>query len=82
MAALAEELTKLGQPTPDVRIAKWDETPKTKLGPFGAEPEWTEEEAAIVDTLTRFAENEMRPIGEILDRMSPEEVIAPGSPLC
>ncbi|MCZ6666730.1 MAG: acyl-CoA dehydrogenase [Gammaproteobacteria bacterium] len=81
MAALAEELTKLGQPAPDVRIAKWDETPKTKLGPFGAEPEWTEEEAAIVDTLTRFAENEMRPTGEILDKMSPEDVIAPGSPL-
>jgi acyl-CoA dehydrogenase len=81
MAAAVEELTKLGQPAPNVRIAKWAQAPKPKLGPFGAEPEWSEEEAAIVDTLMRFAENEMRPAGEALDKMSPEDVVAPGSPL-
>lgn len=81
MAVTAEELTKFGQPSADSRIAAWDATPTAKLGMLGAEPELSEEESAIVDVLHRFAENEMRPLGQRLDRMSPEEMIAPDSPL-
>ena len=81
MAMRADELVTLGQPRADTRIAGWDPTPTAKLGMLGAEPELTEEEAAIVEVLHRFAEKEMRPLGQRLDRMSPEEVIAPDSPL-
>lgn len=81
MAALAEDLTKLGQPAPGVRIAQWEEAPHPALGPLGAETGLTEEESAIEQTLRRFAEQEMRPTGEQLDRMAPMDVIAPGSPL-
>ncbi len=41
----------------------------------------TEEMLALRDTCRRFATEVMRPIGAKLDRMSPEEVIAKGSPL-
>jgi len=81
MAATAEKLTHWGAPAPDTRIARWDTTPSAKLGGLGAEPPLTEEEQAIVDVLHRFAENEMRPLGQQLDRMSPEAVIAAESPL-
>jgi len=81
MAAIAEDLTHQGAPAPDTRIARWDLTPTAKLGALGAEPTLTDEEQAIVDVLHRFAENEMRPLGQQLDRMSPEAVIAPDSPL-
>jgi alkylation response protein AidB-like acyl-CoA dehydrogenase len=41
----------------------------------------TEEEKLIQQMAHRFAEEVMRPIGEQLDKMTPEEVIAEGSPL-
>ena len=81
MAAVPQDISQYGRPAPDVRIAHWAATPHPKLGPLGAEGPLTEEESAIVDTLRRFAEHEMRPTGEILDRMTPEQVIAPNSPL-
>jgi len=80
MAAQLEDLKAFGRPTADVRIAQWAPTPHPQLGFLGAEPELSEEETAIVDTLRRFADNEMRPTGEALDRMTPEQVIAKGSP--
>jgi len=40
-----------------------------------------EEVSLFADTVHRFAAEIMRPIGAKLDRMSPEEVIAPNSPL-
>ncbi len=70
-----------GEPSKNVRIANWDPTPKPKLGPMGAECDFNEEESLIVENLRRFAENEMRPIGQELDRMDPEAVKAPNSPL-
>jgi len=51
------------------------------LGLRGLEARLTEEEQAIQDAAHRFAAEVMRPIGEKLDKMTPEEVIAEGSPL-
>jgi acyl-CoA dehydrogenase len=52
-----------------------------RLGLRGLESGLTEEEQAIQDAAHRFAEEVMRPIGRKLDVMTPEEVIADGSPL-
>jgi acyl-CoA dehydrogenase len=49
------------------------------LGPRGLESGLSVEEQAIQDAAHRFAEEVMRPIGQQLDRMTPEEVIADGS---
>lgn len=51
------------------------------LGISGLEGTMTEEEKLIQQMAHRFAEEVMRPIGEQLDKMTPEEVIAEGSPL-
>jgi acyl-CoA dehydrogenase len=51
------------------------------LGIRGLEANLSEEEQAIQEVAHRFAEEVMRPVGEKLDKMSPEEVIAEGSPL-
>jgi len=51
-----------------------------KLGPLGAEPEFSEDARMVQESVHRYAEQVMRPIGIKLDRMSPEEVIAPKSP--
>jgi acyl-CoA dehydrogenase len=51
-----------------------------KLGPLGAEPELSEMGQMVQQTVHRFAEEVMRPAGVKLDRMTPEEAIAPGSP--
>ena len=52
-----------------------------KLGYRGLEGNLSEEEQAIQDVAHRFAAEVMRPIGEQLDKMTPEEVIAADSPL-
>ena len=52
-----------------------------KLGLRGLEADLSEEESAIQDSAHRFAEEVMRPIAERLDKMTPEEVIAEGSPI-
>ncbi len=59
----------------------FDEIPLPTLGMTGLEAQLTEEEQAIQDVAHRFARDVMRPIGEQLDMMTPEEVIAPESPL-
>ncbi|MEH6567768.1 MAG: acyl-CoA dehydrogenase family protein [Halioglobus sp.] len=51
------------------------------LGIRGLEADLSEEEQAIQEVAHRFAVEVMRPIGEKLDRMTPQEVIAEGSPL-
>ena len=55
--------------------------PTPTLGLTGLEAELTEEELAIQDAAHRIAVEVMRPVGEKLDKMTPEEVIAPESPL-
>ena len=51
------------------------------LGLRGLEADLSEEEKAIQENVHRFARDVMRPIGKKLDGMSPEEVIAEGSPI-
>ena len=81
MSATAQQLPNAGEPSASSRIADWANAPSAKLGMLGAEPPLSEEESAAVDVLHRFAEQEMRPLGQILDRMTPEEVIAKDSPI-
>jgi acyl-CoA dehydrogenase len=52
-----------------------------KLGLSGLEESLSEEERAIQDVCHRFARDVMRPIGIELDKMTPEEAVAEGSPL-
>src|SRR4029453_1307292 len=54
---------------------------QVNLGPTGLESPLSEMEAMMQANVRRFAETVMRPIGERLDRMSPQRVIAPDSPL-
>lgn len=55
--------------------------PYVPLTPLGAEPDFSDMAAAVQATARRFAQDILRPVGRKLDRMSPEEVIAPESPL-
>jgi acyl-CoA dehydrogenase len=50
------------------------------VGLSGFETPLSEEEAAVQAGVHRFAKEVMRPLGAKLDKMSAEEVIAPGSP--
>lgn len=50
------------------------------VGLTGFEPPLSEVEAAVHDSLHRFAKDVVRPLGQQLDRMTAAEVIAPGSP--
>jgi len=61
-----------------MRIHKTIELPSAGL--TGFETPLVEEEAAIQASVHRLAKDVLRPIGRELDRMKPEEVIAPGSP--
>jgi alkylation response protein AidB-like acyl-CoA dehydrogenase len=55
--------------------------PNPRLGLAGLEPALSDEEHAVQDAAHQFAEQVMRPIGRRLDRMTPDEVVAAGSPL-
>ena len=50
------------------------------VGLTGFETPLTEMEATIQESVHKFSKNVLRPIGQELDKMTPEEVIAPGSP--
>ena len=52
-----------------------------QLEPTGLETGLSEEEQAIQEGVRRFAKEVIRPAGIELDRLSPEEMIAPGSKL-
>jgi alkylation response protein AidB-like acyl-CoA dehydrogenase len=52
----------------------------SRLGRLGAEPPLFEAAAMFEESLHRYAEEVMRPIGTALDRMTPEQVAAPDSP--
>ncbi len=51
-----------------------------KLGALGAEPELSEMAQLFQGSLHKFSADCLRPIGRKLDRMTPEEVAADGSP--
>jgi len=50
------------------------------VGLTGFEPPLTELEVSVQETVHRFARDVLRPVGRELDRMSPEDAIAPDSP--
>jgi acyl-CoA dehydrogenase len=58
-----------------------DQIELPQLGFRGLEADMSEEERAIQASAHRFAQEVTRPIAEELDKMTPEEVIAEGSPL-
>ncbi|NIB41667.1 acyl-CoA dehydrogenase [Pseudomaricurvus alkylphenolicus] len=58
-----------------------EQIPMPNLGLTGLAVNLSEEELAIQDVAHRFARDVMRPIGEQLDKMTPEQVAAPESPL-
>jgi len=61
-----------------IRLYKSSALPQ--VGLTGFETPLGEEENAIQQTVHRFARDVLRPVGRQLDRMAPEDVIAPGSP--
>ena len=61
-----------------IRLYKSTALPLAGLSGF--ETPLSEEEAAIQHTVHRFARDVLRPAGRQLDGMTPEDVIAPGSP--
>jgi acyl-CoA dehydrogenase len=61
-----------------IRLYKSTALPLAGLSGF--ETPLSEEETAIQHTVHRFAREVLRPIGRQLDGMTPEDVIAPGSP--
>lgn len=54
---------------------------RVALEPTGLEPALSETERMVQENARRFAETVMRPAGHRLDRMDPEQTIAPDSPL-
>lgn len=53
----------------------WPSSPRVKLGMTGAEPPLSETEQAFQDMAHAFARDVMRPVGQKLDRMTPEEIL-------
>ncbi|NML28554.1 acyl-CoA dehydrogenase family protein [Zoogloea dura] len=51
-----------------------------RLGPLGAEPPLFDTAAMFQESLHRYAEEIMRPVGTALDRMAPDAVVAADSP--
>ncbi|WP_042882994.1 acyl-CoA dehydrogenase family protein [Cupriavidus necator] len=66
--------------TPDAVAPGTPASPKPKLGPLGAQPALSETAAMVQQTVHRFAEDVLRPVGIQLDRMTPDAAIAPESP--
>lgn len=54
---------------------------RVALEPAGLEPALSEMERMVQENARRFAANVMRPAGEKMDRMDPEETIAADSPI-
>ena len=57
----------------------WDQNPSILLGELGAQPPLPDVATEFQRGLHLFAENVMRPIGQRLDRLGPDEVAAEGS---
>jgi acyl-CoA dehydrogenase len=73
--------TAIARPAVGSPIAGWAEDPQGGLQLTGAEPSLRREEQELQESGHRFAAEVMRPSGQQLDRMTPEEVIAENSPL-
>lgn len=55
------------------------ETIRAELPPTGLEAPLSEVESTLQSNVRKFAQTVLRPVGARLDRLAPEEVIAPGS---
>ena len=75
------QFASITRPAAGTLIAGWDEDPHGSLQMTGAEAPLAKEEQDLLDGVHRFAADVMRPIGQRLDRMTPEEVMAADSPL-
>src|SRR5271156_2816340 len=62
------------------QLADFARIPAKKLGPLGAQPDFSETSQMVQEAVHRYAVEVMRPTGIALDRMTPEEVIAADSP--
>ena len=61
-------------------LLSWPKSPQLRLDDIGAEAQLTEMERETRRSIHRFAEKVMRPVGIALDKLTPAEVIAEGSP--
>ena len=61
-------------------VYDWKEKPRVNLGATGCEPPLSELEEGFLDTIRRFSRDVVRPVGEKLDKMTPEQVMEEGSP--
>ena len=59
----------------------FEKIPSPNLGMTGLDAHLSDEERAVQDAAHRFAAEVMRPIGQELDHMTPDQVVAAGSPL-
>jgi acyl-CoA dehydrogenase len=75
------QFVNIARPADGSLIAGWDEDPRGVLQMTGAEAQLTEEEQDLLDKVHNFAAQVVRPVGQQLDRMTPEAVIAADSPL-
>lgn len=77
---MVQEKDKAGPGVSTAGPLGWPEQPRVKLGLTGAEPPLSDVERQFQDMAHAFARDVLRPVGQQLDKLSPEEVIAPGSP--
>lgn len=77
MATARQDLPQSERTAP---VYKWPAQPAAAIGEFGIEPPLDDVQREFQQTLRKFAVEVMRPIGQKLDRMSAEEIIAEGSP--
>jgi len=61
-------------------VYDWMEKPRVTLGSTGCELPLSELEEGFIDSIRRFSRDVVRPIGQKLDRMTPDQVIEEGSP--
>ncbi|MAA74807.1 MAG: acyl-CoA dehydrogenase [Salinisphaeraceae bacterium] len=77
---MATAQDQLQTPDRSAPIYSWPANPKHKLDEFGIEPPLDDVQREFQQTLRKFAVEVMRPIGQKLDRMTAEEIIAKDSP--
>ena len=75
MTAISEDMIVPAGGQPPAGPLAWPVQPKVKLGATGAEFPLTETEQAFQNIAHAFARDVMRPVGQKLDRMTPEQIL-------
>ena len=78
MAAVLEEIVGAHE-NRAAPLYNWPDNPKAKIDEFGIEPPLDDTVREFQQQLRKFAVEVMRPIGQRLDKLTPEEVMAPDS---